>query len=148
MVHSERESIKYQFTKYVQVALERKRKAYLHKEYKRAMEEEPRELEELLNLSPILMEDSLRIWNRELEYQMPWNAETIRTYLAEQTGEEWEKWFSVLTDRELLILYAKVFREFDFAEIGAIMGIDEKRAASSYAYARKKMRKEQKKNGL
>lgn len=147
MVHSEGKSIKYQFTKYVQVALERKRKAYLHKEYKRATEE-LFELEEQLNSIPILMEDSLRLRSLEREYQMPWDAKQIREYLLEQTGEEWKKYLSVLTDRELLILYAKVFREFNFTEIGSIMGLDKKRIAASYTYARKKMRRERKKNGI
>lgn len=147
MVHSEGKSIKYQFTKYVQVALERKRKAYLHKEYKRATEE-LFELEEQLNSIPILMEDSLRLRSLEREYQMPWDAKQIRAYLLEQTGEEWKKCLSVLTDRELLILYAKVFRELNFTEIGSIMGLDKKRIAASYAYARKKMRRERKKNGI
>ena len=146
MVHNEGKTIKYQFTKYVQVALERKRKAYLYKEYKR----ETKELfkEEQLNSIPILMEDSLKLQSLEREYQMPWDAKRIREYLLEQTGEEWKKYLSVLTDRELLILYAKVFSEFNFTEIGSIMGLDKKRIAASYAYARKKMRKERKKNGI
>ena len=147
MVHSKGKSIKYQFTKYVQVALERKRKAYLHKEYKRATEE-LFELEEQLNSIPILMEDSLRLRSLEREYQMPWDAKQIRAYLLEQTGGEWKKCLSVVTDRELLILYAEVFGGLNFTEIGCIMGLDKKRIAASYAYARKKMRRERKKNGI
>lgn len=146
MEYSEGKTIKYQFTKYVQVALERKRKAYLHKEYKRETEELFKE--DQLNSISILMEDSLRLRSLEREYQMPWDAKQVREYLLEQTEEEWKKCLSVLTDRELLILYAKVIREFNFKEIGAIMGIDKKRIATSYAYARKKMRRERKKDGI
>ena len=146
MEYSEGKTIKYQFTKYVQVALERKRKAYFHKEYKRETEELFKE--DQLNSISILMEDSLRLRSLEREYQMPWDAKQVREYLLEQTEEEWKKCLSVLTDRELLILYAKVIREFNFKEIGAIMGIDKKRIATSYAYARKKMRRERKKDGI
>ena len=146
MEYSEEKTIKYQFTKYVQVALERKRKAYLHKEYKRETEELFKE--DQLNSISILMEDSLRLRSLEREYQMPWDAKQIRAYLLEQTGEEWKKCLSVLTDRELLILYAKVFRELNFTEIGSTMGLDKKRIAASYAYARKKMRRERKKDGI
>ncbi len=139
---------RYRFTKYVQTALERKRNAYLQKEYKRNQAEELMAPEDLLNLAPLLLEHEEKNGSQEREHQMSWDAKEIRSYLAEQAGRVWEGRLSVLTDRELLILYAKIFRGLDFEEIGAIMGIDGKQAASSYAYARKKMKKERKKNGI
>ena len=49
--------------------------------------------------------------------------------------------FSCLTDFEVLVVFAKVYRGFTFAEIGMVMGEKAEKIASSYSYARKKMKK-------
>lgn len=52
-----------------------------------------------------------------------------------------EQTFNRLTDREILIVYLKVFKELTFVQIGKYMGESWQRIASSYTYARKKIEK-------
>ena len=47
-----------------------------------------------------------------------------------------------LTEREQKILFAKVFKQSSYAEIGRSIGISEKQAEAIYHYAIRKLRKE------
>lgn len=69
-------------------------------------------------------------------------------YFNEQIDGKLWKALSSLTDRQLVILYARVFGGLTFKEIETITGIDSKVAGSAYAYALKKLRKGVEKNGI
>lgn len=65
----------------------------------------------------------------------------IKTSMRVCLGELLWTAFSCLMDFEVLVVFAKVYRGFTFAEIGMVMGEKVEKIASSYSYARKKMKK-------
>lgn len=68
-------------------------------------------------------------------------ASQIRSWICGQTQWNLAHAFQRLNDREVVIVYLKVFEKLTFAEIGEKLGEDWKKTASSYTYARKKLRK-------
>lgn len=139
-------SIKGCFTKYVETALIRARKDYLKKEQKRQMMEEITE-PDLWNLerSEGFEYDS---YYMQSEQYISWEPENIRAYLENQVSDKMRESLSALTDDELVIVFAKVFWNLTFIEIGIIMSKDWHKVASSYSYARYKIKKGWKKNGI
>lgn len=131
-------SVKFCFTKYIKTALMRSRRDYINKMQKIECQEELTEPELLYGKTEDLEWDVI---NLEEINHIPWNAEEIEKYLSERVSERMWKTLSVLKEEELLIVYAKVFRQLSFAEIGQQLGIEWKKIASVYSYARKKMRK-------
>lgn len=87
------DSVKYYFTKYVEVAVGRAKKDYLNKQ----------------------------------KYHGQWE---------------------IPTEPEILVVYAKIFREMSYAETGALIRVSGKKAASIYAYAKKKIKKGRKDYGF
>ena len=77
---------------------------------------------------------------------LPFKAEDVRNYLREQIEDERQEALTKLTDSEILILFAKVFLQMTFVEIGDMMERDWKSVASSYSYVRKKLKKGWRKN--
>ena len=69
------------------------------------------------------------------------DASRIRSWICGQTQCNLAHSFQRLNDREVVIVYLKVFEKLTFAEIGEKLGEDWKKTASSYTYARKKLRK-------
>lgn len=131
------------FTKYAEIALVRARRNYLEQENRIIQQEERIELEAVYDE---YREENYRFL--EAAFDIPWEAETIRNCLRQQVSERMEAAFLGLTDLEVLIVYAKVFRQLTFVEIGKAMEIDWKKAASIYSYARKKLKKGWEANGI
>lgn len=139
MEHTRDQAVKASFTSYLESAVRRNRRDFENKEKKRQMAEEVMELEQLNVLTrteTAWEEDPLRTART-----IPWGAEAIRVYLSTQVSEEMRKNLTVLTDDESIILFAKVFRQLTFKEIGNILKRDWRKVASSYSYARKKLMK-------
>lgn len=141
------EIIKNYFTKYVETALNRARRDYMKSERKRngiEIVSEP-------NLLPFIQqraEEQEGVLSPDMIYDVPWDSETVRLFLKESVDERMVIALSCLTDTELLIVFAKVFRQMTFMEIAEQMGLDSKKVASTYSYARKKMKKGWTKNGI
>lgn len=140
-----KEEEKYRFTKYIETAFIRTRAEFIKKEQKKNA------LEESLDSG-----DSLEENHKETEHSdildaaiaLPWNPESILEFLKEHTEEPMEKCLDSLTDQELIIVFAKVFRQMSFKEIGLFLQMDWKKVASVYSYARKKLRKGWETNGI
>ena len=131
--------IKGSFTRYVEKALKRSKRDYIKKQQRWERMEVPAEVEPL---------DSKEETGEEVETalvkapeEMPWEAEMIKISMRVCLGEPLWTAFSCLTDFEVLVVFAKVYRGFTFAEIGMVMGEKAEKIASSYSYARKKMKK-------
>ena len=116
--------LRYRFTKYVEVSVRRARNHFQKKE---CIREE------------MDWEDG---WEKERYFDRIFLVpENLRAYFGEQIdGKLWEV-LSSLTDRQMVLLYARVFGGLTFKEIEALTGIDRKVAGSAYAYAIKKLRK-------
>lgn len=54
--------------------------------------------------------------------------------------------FVCLSDQEILVVFARIFREMSYSDIGTLIGTSGEKAASIYSYAKKKMKKRGKKN--
>lgn len=138
--------IKGRFTRYLEKAVDRSRRDYLRKEREKTWREMPTETEilewRLEESEMVCVEDCL-----EAMEGVSWEPEVIRQRFKEWLDIRLWKCMTVLTDLELLVVFAKVFRQLTFAEIGEIMGIKSEKIADCYSYARKKMGKEWKRNG-
>lgn len=141
------ELIKGRFTKYVETAIKRARRDYIKELEKQNRLEELTEPDRLM---PERVNDGseMEVCITELTERIPWEPEAIRLFLKMQTDAGMEDVLSRLTDREIVIVFAKVFREMTFMEIGNIMGLEGKSVASVYSYARKKMKKGWEENGI
>lgn len=134
------------FTGYVLTAVNRTRRSYIDRTAARYAKEYPVEWES--GESPYLYDQ--KIWDQmeqEAAARLPFKAEDIRNYLREQLEDERQEALTKLTDSEILILFAKVFLQMTFVEIGDLMERDWKSVASSYSYVRKKLKKVWRKNG-
>ncbi len=143
MKGTKKEILKYIFTKYVKTALIRTRKDFMSKEKRKSSLEETLALEIMYDTTK--EETNLAL---ELVLEVTWEAKAIREYLKQQVGEIMERSLSGLTDLEITVVFAKVFRQLTFAEIGKIMEMDEKKIAYIYSYARTKLKKAVEKNGI
>lgn len=142
------EEIQYCFTKYAETALRRARRDYIKKEQKRAYLEEVTETAEELR-SPAKVAVDHGILPIKLREETLLEPDALRRYIEEQVESRMKETLDCLTDREVLIVFLKVFCEMTFAEIGESLDLDWKKAASVYAYARKKLKKGWcKKNGI
>ena len=137
--------VKGRFTKYLEKAVERSRRDYLRKEQEHTWKEVPKETKiveyQLEETEMACVAD----WMEEIE-RVSWEPEVIRQQLKEWLDMRLWKSMDILTDLELQVVFAKAFRQLTFVEIGNIMGQKPKKIADSYSYARKKIRKEWKKN--
>lgn len=137
--------LRYRFTKYVEISVRRARNHYWKKECYRE------ERERVTDIVPIeVLESDWENALKEMRYfdQNFLEPRGIRMYFNEQIDGKLWKALSSLTDRQLVILYARVFGGLTFKEIETITGIDSKVAGSAYAYALKKLRKGVEKNGI
>lgn len=138
--------VKGSFTRYVETAIHRARRDYLKKEQKTVFIEETTD-PELLYLETgegaardmVSMADVIGV---------SWEPEAIRTYLNAQSGDRMRKSLYGLTDLEIVIVFAKVFRQLTFKEIGKEMGEDWKKIAAVYSYACKKLKKGWNEHGI
>lgn len=130
------------FTRYLESALKRNRRDYENKEKKRLMVEEVTEPEQLSAMTEAEPEEN----PLQAAMEVPWEPETIRAYMSAWVSEDMQWNFAALTDDEIVIVFAKVFCQLMFKEIGDILKQDWRKVASSYSYARKKLKKELRKN--
>lgn len=70
-----------------------------------------------------------------------WESDLIRKYMKEYLGVRLWNCLTVLTDTELQVVYAKVYRQLTFAEIGNILREKPGKIADTYSYARKKIKR-------
>lgn len=139
------DTIKGSFTRYVETALKRSKRDYIKKQQRRERMEEPVDMEQLRSEDQTGEETGIDFLRNPEE--MPWEAEIIRRSMRIcLEGSLWTM-FSCLTDFEVMVVFAKVYRRLTFAEIGMVMGERAEKVADSYSYARKKMKKGWKKNG-
>lgn len=136
------ESIRHCFTKYLEVAIERSKKDYLNKQKYHGQWEVP--------IEPELLREMMRkgntwTWAPNTE-EMSWNARIIRNYLKEEVDDTMRPIFVCLSDQEILVVFARIFREMSYSDIGTLIGTSGEKAASIYSYAKKKMKKRGKKN--
>lgn len=135
------------FTKYVETALNRTRRDYIKGERKKNCMEV--ELESnLWSFMQQKEEEQEGVLSSDMIHEVPWNPEVVRLFLQESVDERMVLTLSCLTDTELLIVFAKVFRQMTFVEIAEHMGWESKKITSCYSYARKKMKKGWMKNGI
>lgn len=136
--------IKGSFTRYVETALKRSKRDYIKKQQRKERVEEPVDMERLYSEDETGEETGTDfLWVPE---EMPWEADVIRHSMKICLGESLWIAFSCLTDFEVVVVFAKVYRRLTFAEIGIEMGERTEKVADSYSYARKKMKKGWKKN--
>ena len=147
MEKTKEEIIKYCFTKYIETALDRARRDYMKKDQRRNVLEVSSEPEVLFSIQ---QESGNKegFLSQDMISAVPWRAEAIKSFLKELVDERMLAVLLNLTDTELLIVYAKVFRQMTFRNIAEVMGWDWKKVASSYSYARKKLRKGWEQNGV
>ena len=141
----DQDKIKNMVTGYVITAVDRTRSSYIDRTAERYAKEYPVEWESGEN--PYLYDH--KIWDQmeqEAAARLPFKAEDVRNYLREQIEDERQEALTRLTDSEILILFAKVFLQMTFVEIGDMMERDWKSVASSYSYVRKKLKKGWRKN--
>lgn len=134
------EEIRYIFTKYLETAVIRTRKHYIEKEMKRADWEE-------LTEDVSQLTDGRNEWEEVTFYAPP--QEEVRMADADTIRSVWDQYADgtlrtevlKLNDKELLILFAKVYGGLNFTRIGEILHLDAAKTAHIYAYARKKLKK-------
>lgn len=141
------EIIRNYFTKYVETALDRTRRDYIKRKQKLDGMEIVSEPEHLFSMQPGET-DQEGMATPDMIHGIHWEPEAVRLYLEEMVDNRMMAALSCLTDTELLIVFAKVFRQMTFKEIADMMGWESNKVASSYSYARKKMKKGWIKNGI
>ena len=137
-------NIQNRFTKYLVIAVERRRMKYLQKLQQRASNEVP---------YPDNVQDEPRINFEELHNR----------FIAERTeyaAEHWEKMqellqlidetklvtaITKLKEKERILLFGRIMGELTFEELGKKIGVTSKQAQQAFFYVLRKLRKELKK---
>lgn len=143
MKGKENDFVKGAFTKYVETAVKRSRKDYINREKRR--KDLPTETELWDEMGE--MDIDLAAYYQDRVDEIPWEAEVIRRYMKDSVDCMMWRSLSGLTDLEVQVVFAKVFRQLTFGEIGRRMGEKSEKMASVYSYALKKIRKGWRKNG-
>lgn len=138
--------VKGRFTKYLETAVDRSRRDYIKKEQMRTLREMPQEME-AFEYGP--KEPDMEPVETCLESMedISWEPDIIRQHMKECLDVRLWKSLAALTDTELQVVYAKVYRQLTFAEIGNILEERPVKIANTYSYARKKIKKGWEKNG-
>ena len=141
------EIIRNHFTKYMETALDRARRDYIKRKQKLDGMEIVSEPEQLLSMQQGET-DQEGMAAPDMIHGIPWEPGAVRLFLEEMVDDRMMAALSCLTDMELLVVFAKVFRQMTFKDIAGVMGWDPIKVASSYSYARKKMKKGWMRNGV
>lgn len=131
------ESLKNIFLKYLDTALNRTKDKFM-------IQQDKREQHETVFPDEYFPYEAYSLLQNGIEEQaVPTVKEVaqIRAWICKQTEWDMEQTFNRLTDREIMIVYLKVFKELTFVQIGKYMGESWQRIASSYTYARKKLKR-------
>lgn len=138
--------VKGRFTKYLETAVDRSRRDYIKKEQMRTLREVPKEME-AFEYGPKEPEmEPIETCLESME-DISWEPDVIRQHMKECLDVRLWKSLAALTDTELQVVYAKVYRQLTFAEIGNILEERPEKIANTYSYARKKIKKGWEKNG-
>lgn len=138
--------VKGRFTKYLETAVDRSRRDYIKKEQMRTLREVSKEME-AFEYGPKEPEmEPIETCLESME-DISWEPDIIRQHMKECLDVRLWKSLAALTDTELQVVYAKVYRQLTFAEIGNILEERPEKIANTYSYARKKIKKGWEKNG-
>ncbi len=138
--------VKGRFTKYLETAVDRSRRDYIKKEQMRTLREVPQEME-AFEYGPKEPEmEPIETCLESME-DISWEPDVIRQHMKECLDVRLWKSLAALTDTQLQVVYAKVYRQLTFAEIGNILEERPEKIANTYSYARKKIKKGWEKNG-
>lgn len=139
MQENETDSVQNRFTAYLVTAVTNKRIRYMEKRNRKKETE----------ISGDIFEKNYQDFDMQ-----------FREYIGEQTGfvlEDWERYQEFLQkaesgylreaverlkEREKKLLFARVFGELSFAELGELVGLQPKQAEMAYFYVIRKLRKE------
>lgn len=139
MQENETDSVQNRFTAYLVIAVTNKRIRYMEKRNRKKEAE----------ISGDIFEKNYQDFDMQ-----------FREYIGEQTGfvlEDWERFQEFLQkaesgylreaverlkEREKKLLFARVFGELSFAELGELVGLQPKQAEMAYFYVIRKLRKE------
>ena len=139
MQENETDSVQNRFTAYLVTAVTNKRIRYMEKRNRKKETE----------ISGDIFEKNYQDFDIQ-----------FREYIGEQTGfvlEDWERFQEFLQkaesgylreaverlkEREKKLLFARVFGELSFAELGELVGLQPKQAEMAYFYVIRKLRKE------
>lgn len=138
--------VKGRFTKYLETAVDRSRRDYIKKEQMRTLREVSKEME-AFEYGPKEPEmEPIETCLESME-DISWEPDIIRQHMKECLDVRLWKSLAALTDTQLQVVYAKVYRQLTFAEIGNILEERPEKIANTYSYARKKIKKGWEKNG-
>ena len=138
--------VKGRFTKYLETAVDRSRRDYIKKEQMRTLREVPQEME-AFEYGPKEPEmEPIETCLESME-DISWETDAIRQHMKECLDVRLWKSLAALTDTEFQVVYAKVYRQLTFVEIGNILEERPEKIANTYSYARKKIKKGWEKNG-
>lgn len=111
--------VKGRFTKYLETAVDRSRRDYIKKGQMRTLREVPKEME-AFEYGPKEPEmEPIETCLESME-DISWEPDIIRQHMKECLDVRLWKSLAALTDTELQVVYAKVYRQLTFAEIGNI----------------------------
>ena len=130
------EEIKGFFTAYLDVALKREREDYINGKSK---EEIPIDIETVDAEKQVEFEQNYEAMILEKLKEFSGTRKERGKNLLDGYGEELEKAVSYLEESEKMVILFKVYLELTYKEIGTIMGMSDRKAASIYHYARKKL---------
>lgn len=139
MQENSTDSVQNRFTAYLVTAVTNKRIRYMEKRNKQKQ----------IETSSDLLEKNYQDFDLQ-----------FREYIGDQTGfifEDWERFqeflekvesdnlckaVEKLKEREKTLIFARVFGELSFAELGELVGLQSKQAEMAYFYVIRKLRKE------
>lgn len=140
------QEIGYIFTKYLEVAVKRTRKDYLHKRYRK-------ENLEVLSESDVEGSVDFEKQYRQMQeerrtvdssYKWDWFLQYMECNAEEQVIDAMKN----LREAEFEIVCLRVLEDMAFEKIAALLAMEKKRVVSMYYYALKKLRKELTNNGF
>ena len=131
------------FIRYLETAITRTRNAYIKK-----MEDTKDELVVPEILQELFTDKTGEICEIQEKLPVDWNPEKIRRWLKAELDKPLWNVMKRLTDFEITLIYAKVFEQKTFVEIAGILKLDWQKVASSYTYARRKIKKELENHGV
>lgn len=137
--HEEHE-VKYRFTKYLETAVKRTRNHYIIKEIRRAEREENTAEADGLPVHESIEPEAVLFWSQHINY-LPLDVDVIRRNWNQYTEGNLNTAVMDLNDKEIMVLFAKVYWELDFTEIGVLLFMDAKKVSNIYSYIRKKLKK-------
>ena len=130
------EDIKGFFTAYLDVALKREREDYINGKSK---EEIPIDIETVDAEKQVEFEQNYEAMILEKLKEFSGTRKERGKKLLDGYGEELEKAVSYLEESEKMVILLKAYLDLTYQEIGTIMGMSDRKAASIYHYARKKL---------